>query len=975
MKPKTRAGNQAEGSNGRRQSPRTPAHASTSDAQGKPLSGVGRKIGLAFVEAYFPEATETIRIATAYFQLKGYKLARPHIQRGVRLHILVGKEEGKHVQEAVIDEIIGELGDCSTDIWGAVADLVARMREGSFFIRDARELRPPFHAKFYICDDKLFWHGSTNFSGRGLEVAREQASIIRNSAEVKTFTDWFDTTAPQAQDLLAALIDPLEKWLQLATPFEVYLKTILALNNLPDQPLDGDAHYPAYFQKGIIAQALRQIRSFDGALVVAATGLGKTIIGAEIGSRLRQEQRIRRVLLLAPQSVHRYWQIECEGRQLYVKMFDTSILFRQQSSVSYHKISRLEEELRRAGPELLILVDEAHIYRNQMIREQSSDARSAVYRRLGAAVQAGAKVVLLTATAYGTNTQNLNSLLYLLPPRNTTGSISNTAWTANTTTAFTKLPIVTILGLPHVISMARERNDVDENRRVFIQLIDERQYLPKKIMLHPLRYTLLLTTELQAAFNARFFQSKPIRFDAFDDDTEAVRVGRTDGIYNSSLRSWLSSPSAMQATIERNLETTGQHDSDEQQQMELPLMADIPVEEADSSIQPYTAVMHLDKLVRVERLTPILQRLKQLSLADDDKFVQLRGLIQEHCLHQHDKVLIFVNRHVTARYLVDALEQAFGGFIRIGCTVETGSTRPQLKSVQQRAEELKKFSPRSHKAKVSEEYQILICTDADGIGVNLQDANTLVNYDLPDGADELFQRAGRILRMTHDPDRVMHIYTFVPALLDQQDAHSVVQRRIRTLFDQITKRHDKSRQILGAGVLSSNERAEIDLDNDLDIAELGRDSGAVEDIGGLGTESMLRHTAVLEQYRDRTLTLPPHCLSARAYSGADLRVFVLFVYDQVAYPVVYNISKKAVEKYEDFEVLDLIACGEEEQRATVNAEAIEHFANHAVQLWCKRNQVSIEEVSKTCALCLVPPDKAAELTNLFKDAQGLQRLE
>lgn len=979
MKSKKQNTDQPNRKGGQRRSPKNPGYASIRDAYGKPLSGVGRKIGLAFVEAYFPEATNTIRIATAYFQLKGYKIARPHIRQGVRLHILVGREEGQHVQAAVIDEIIAELGDCTTDIWSAVADLVVQMRGGSFFIRDARELRPPFHAKFYICDEKLVWHGSTNFSDRGLKVAREQASIIRSPEEVQTFTEWFDETIPQAQDLLEELIGQLEKWLKLATPFEVYLKTILSLNDLPDQALDIGAHYPTYFQKGIIVQALRQIAAFDGALIVAATGLGKTIVGAEIASRLRNDRRIKRVLLLAPQSVHSQWKDECEGRGLDVKMFDTSILFRQQSSVSHHQISQLEQELRRASPELLILVDEAHVYRNQLIKEQLSDAKSIVYRRLGNAVKAGAKIILLTATAYGTNTQNFNSLLYLLPSRDRTRSHKFTAWSASTPSTFTKLPIVTILGLPHIISMARERDDVHENGRVFIQLVDEQRYLPKKIMLHPHRYNLYLTSELQSAFNAScFHQSKSISYDTFDEEAENVRVGRTNGVYNISLRSWLSSPPAMQATIERNLRTSGKRDTGKQQQLELPLLFDLHIvnnnstDESDPPTQPYKVVMRLDQSVRTERLTPILQQLKQLQITDDDKFVQLRSIIEEHCLHTHGKVLIFVNRHLTARYLVDALVETFGGFVRVGCTIDAGTSRPQLKPVHQRAEELKKFSPHSHNVEVSEEYQVLICTDADGIGVNLQDANTLVNYDLPEGADEIFQRAGRILRMTHDPDRIVHIYTFVPRLLDQQHVRSDVQNRIWSLFDQITKRHDKSRQVLGAGVLAANERTEIVLDNEFDVVQLARDSGLVDDIGGLGAESMLRHTALLEQYRDRSFTLPPYPLSARSYTKSEWRMFVLLIHDQVPYPIVYNISEKVLERHEDFEVLDLIACNEKEQRATVNAEAVEHFANYAVQVWCKQNSIPIDKAQKVCALCLVPPEKAEELTNIFKDAQRLQ---
>ena len=226
--------------------------------------------------------------------------------------------------------------------------------------------------------------------------------------------------------------------------------------------------------------------------------------------------------------------------------------------------------------------------------------------------------------------------------------------------------------------------------------------------------------------------------------------------------------------------------------------------------------------------------------------------------------------------------------------------------------------------------------------------------------------------MTHDPDRIMHIYTLVPTLLDQQPVRSDAQNRIRNLFDQITKRHDKSRQVLGAGVLAANERTEIVLDNDFDVVQLARDSGLFDDIGGLGTESMLRHTALLEQYRDRAFTLPPYPLSARSYADPEWRMFVLIIHYQIAYPIVYNISKKVLERHVDFELLDLIACDEKEQRAPVNAEAVEHFANYAVQVWCKQNTVPVDEAQKVCALCIVPPDKVEESTNLFKNAQQIQ---
>lgn len=89
----------------------------------KPTSGVGPGVGIVFFEAYFPEAKNEIRIATAYFTLTGYKLIRKLILENVKIQILVGREEGKNVQNTVLNEIEGELGQCETELWNTVNEL------------------------------------------------------------------------------------------------------------------------------------------------------------------------------------------------------------------------------------------------------------------------------------------------------------------------------------------------------------------------------------------------------------------------------------------------------------------------------------------------------------------------------------------------------------------------------------------------------------------------------------------------------------------------------------------------------------------------------------------------------------------------------------------------------------------------------------------------------------------------------------
>lgn len=46
---------------------------------GKPLYGVGAGTLGEFLEAYYPEARQQIRIATGYFRLAGYTLGRRYL--------------------------------------------------------------------------------------------------------------------------------------------------------------------------------------------------------------------------------------------------------------------------------------------------------------------------------------------------------------------------------------------------------------------------------------------------------------------------------------------------------------------------------------------------------------------------------------------------------------------------------------------------------------------------------------------------------------------------------------------------------------------------------------------------------------------------------------------------------------------------------------------------------------------------------
>ncbi len=927
------------------------------DSNNDPVAGVGPGIGIKFAEAYFPRAHQIIRIASAYFSLNGYRLVRKHFQDETRLSILVGNDDGRHVQQAVLDEISLDLGQCQVDLWASVSDLAERIQQNRIIIRDARGIRRPFHAKFYICDSDVLWHGSANFSEGGLKKQAEQLSRSIEKDRIQRFTHWHDNVAANSKDLLVELTERLERWLRLEKPFDIYLRTLLLLSDtLNSPPLRLDAHTPTYFQKSVVAQALSQINIWGGTLAVVATGLGKTVIGAEIALRLGLQGKIKRVILIAPYGVQSNWREELEGRDIFPKIFNNGILFQQETEAPYHQISQLLRELKQADDQTLIIVDEAHFYRNQLAVETSEERVSRVYQRILGAVSAGAKIVLLTATAFGTSTQNFNSLLYLLPHRNASSPGSVEPWSASSTDGFAALPVVTILGLPRVLKLARLRGEVDPDERRFFLMNGAKHYLPKGLNLHAVRYRLPLQNELQSAFDSHCFNSgekRPQRI--YDDEKQKYSQTSVDTAYNLALSSWIGSLSAIKDNIKNNLEIPGKAE----------------VSSFQSDIVLTGSSMALSKKQREAVLRPLLHKLDEVQ--EDDKFSELEAIIVEHCFKLGGKVLIFIDRHLTARYLNDRLEQKFGTQLRIGCTVASGETGPGLKSPPQRSDILKRFSPRSNKYASNQEYDVLICTDADGVGVNLQDADALVNYDPPAGADTLFQRVGRVLRMTQRPERVVHIYTLVPALVRDNEGESRVQESIYKVFSRLAQRHDTSKRILGSGVISDEEHVFIPLDDEANVEELAREGEMLQDVGGLGFEARLKHAFMLEKNLTRASNLATPIMSARGYSGREHRMFVLLNYEGVYHSIRFNHQAEKLEPWmsenkrdEDLEAVNLIGCEENEPLATVGADRIEHLANLAVQEWCKQNNKPLEEVSKVCALYLVPSAEASQVNELLR---------
>lgn len=967
---------------------------------GRPKLGLGPGTAYELLKAYFPFAQEKIRIASAYFTTSGYKKARKFIGDHVKLWILVGKEDGRNVVQTVIEDIMEDNSHAEEDLWEAINDLVIKLRSGALKIVDARAMQVPFHCKFYIVDDKALLHGSSNFSTKGLLQSIEQAGASTATDEITEFTNGFEYYYQTATPLNDRLIDLLEDYLNLKHPFDIYLKTLLVLNKLPEHEMRDMGYRPVYYQRAVVARMLRQIDIWRSSILIAATGLGKTVMGAEVAFQLKVAGHIKRVILLSPAgNVQAEWRRELNARDIPFSSFTNTIVFKKKAAKGdQNQVALLDEELAQADHSTLLIIDEAHLYRNQLFVKNRKGYNSRVIERISDLVnEKKARVILLTATPYSTGMSNLNSLLALLPSLG-----KKDLWGENQRhkiekiSEFIQMPMCSVIGLPHVIKLAQKRGDIDEDGRVFIQYPDRRRYMPKTIQLRTVTYELPTDGDFISAWNAGCFDQRtrarqwvPSEWATGENDMTSASI---DYIRNTTIEAWLSSPVALRIAVAKNLLTLDPSAVNQRLWLEATpprkekKKRQIDDEVLEDETQPYKTYLKLSLQEREQYLSPLRDGLESVEghYENDAKLIALRDIIQERC-QNGGKALVFTTLHATATYLHRALSDLFPD-LRVNATVD-GKT---LKSMKERQQMQKSFAPKANRAVIDEEdiLDILIVTDADGVGVNLQDADTVISYDLPREADKMIQRVGRVLRPTDEKERQVHLYVLYPKSgIPDPDMKSVMNK-VMDRFNRVTRRHDSAQQILSSPVMqsvtmtgSNSEDVEqvIHLDRDVDVdALLSSSSDILAQLSNdVDTSGAIQHQAVLEdiRYKERAQNLNDNISSARYYSTNDTLIYVLLQdgNSKKHIPILYSQSVKDFIEKEETELLDLLECDEATAPALLKAADVEKIVNSVVRKWCRETGKDIGLIRKVCSLVLTPKgqDLRPFLEEALKDVDGV----
>ena len=279
-----------------------------------------RRKALEYISHYFQTAKKEIRIASGFFTIRGWGLVRRYT-KGKRVYILVGLDDPgeERARQALIDEILRDLRTGrDRERRQTVLDLIEKMQQGRLHLVDARAT--DHHAKLYIVDRKVAIMASSNLTQRGLREQVEAGNIITKHREVVALVNEFDTYFAEAKDITQELLEVLQRWLNFVPPWDVYLKTMLALEDI--QPIKSNYNkQPVSYQVDMIAQTLRQIKEFGGSMLVASTGLGKTVVAVHVALHLRNDDLIDNIMVIGPKAVRSSWTDEMRDAGLPCEYF------------------------------------------------------------------------------------------------------------------------------------------------------------------------------------------------------------------------------------------------------------------------------------------------------------------------------------------------------------------------------------------------------------------------------------------------------------------------------------------------------------------------------------------------------------------------------------------------------------------------------------------------------------------------------
>ncbi|NTX51904.1 helicase-related protein [Myxococcus sp. CA039A] len=599
--------------------------------------------------------------------------------------------------------------------------------------------------------------------------------------------EWFRLRAAESEDISKDVQALLENsWaggmigaedLYLKVLSEFFLEMLQGADLTDSNPL---LDVMTTFQRAAYQQAKGILRRFGGVFLADVVGLGKTYIAMAL-LRYLQDTMDRHALVIAPPTVCPTWQALAD---------DFGVNLR---TLSHGKL----EDLPKYSQRQVLVVDESHNFRNPATRR---------YERIWEwlhpnNVPSRRQVLLLSATPQNNSPRDVMQQLKLFPEN------------------FTRLPFPgeSLEDYFKAVEAGKEsltnvlQHVVVRRTRRFIQNHYRDAKLPVKRPAGgydwvPIRFPKrvsgpeqCLRYRIEDTYGTGLYEriiqvlgsmEYPLYglaayvLEMHRDDSRMVgfrQAGQSlRGLFKVLLLKRLeSSEAAFRASLER-LRTRLRRSLSNLQEGFVLVVAEVE-DEGESTPggdQMPSGMFHVDRLrnaltADLDRVDELLGAMHQQTSAADAKLARLRAYLAARPPGEH-RTLIFTQFTDTAEFLHAHLEQGHGVVEMV-----TGSSG-NVRRIAQR------FAPRANPVRdgsavpKGEQIDLLISTDVLSEGINLQDADTLINYDLHWNPVRLIQRAGRIDRLGSLNEEI-HISSFLPerALESNLGLEQVLRRRIQ----------------------------------------------------------------------------------------------------------------------------------------------------------------------------------------------------
>jgi len=235
--------------------------------------------------------------------------------------------------------------------------------------------------------------GSSNLTLSGVSHNTELDVLVQGNDNHAVLVKWFDELWNESQDFDETLMREMQQsWaVALARPYDIYMKTLYTL--IKDRLEGEDAkeilwddeitQRLADFQKVAVRQAVQIIRDFGGAFVSDVVGLGKSYIGTAIVKHFERTEHAR-PLIICPAPLVEMWERINEIYQLNARVLSMGYLQGDDNG----SFNFLLKDIRYRDRDF-VLVDESHNLRNPDTQR---------YKVMQAFLATGKQCCFLTAT-------------------------------------------------------------------------------------------------------------------------------------------------------------------------------------------------------------------------------------------------------------------------------------------------------------------------------------------------------------------------------------------------------------------------------------------------------------------------------------------------------------------------------------------------------------------------------------------------